>query len=87
LVWFDSYWRGSACVANRLSLVFHMVDRVLVFLSESGVAFDERYLHPGLYASDQRGWGGTAAEFIANASARVWTGVSVALLPQLGGGP
>ena len=59
-------------VADRLSLVFHLVDPLPVLLSKRGMAAHERDWCLGLHSFDHLRSRRTAQEFPADLVARIW---------------
>ena len=76
-------WRAAG-FPDCLSLVFHVGDRVPMFLPQRRLAVDERNLRPGIHSCNQRRRGGTPQEFPADVVARIRPGLFVAGLLLLG---
>src|SRR5260370_15520862 len=79
-----SHGRSASAVADRLSLVFHLVDSVTVFLPKRRVVAYERHKRPGLHSRNQLWRRGTAQTFSADVVARIRSRLRLAGLPLVG---
>jgi len=79
-----SHGRSASAIADCLSLVFLLVDPVLVFLPKPRMVAHERHERPGLHSCNQLWRGGTTQELSSDVVARIRSRLRLAGLLLLG---